>query len=862
MVDNMDDIRCPMCGKLNPADNDVCQFCEARLKPLTSPLSDQNNTSDDDWLGSLRSDSELSSSDDADWYEEDSSESEEGQRDPLAWLSSIEDSTETSHDADQPPAESLPQSDNQTEDEIDLPSWLASLDENEELQEAEKTSPDDLPDWLSEIGQNSESEEDEPDSIIPDPVSDDEGDQQLPERLPASEESKFDVSEIGDEEFGQGEFAEKTTQDLPEWLSAFDGPVGSESPETGSAEETMRVESLVQPNANFKGDDQLSEDEGAVPDLEGLPTEEENLPDWLQDKSDEAASIKPEDDEELLDWLSKATEEEAEEFPAELEKSRDTDESEWLVESEIEEFESTGEPEQEDQGDFSEEIFVAQSGQPLTGEDFQLDDEPDWLAELEPDAVDQMTSSLVDTDLPDPSAESAEWLSELASEVDGGSEGSDKPAEDHEAIPFAVDSEFDEELEALYLSEEPDWLADVAAEADAGESEYQDDEITPADLPAWLAAMRPVDAVVSSQIAAEDSQTEVETAGPLAGMENVLPAEINIFQIRKPEAFSVKLDVNDSQQKHIAMMLQMLKDEELPRPIDKPTPITTQRVLRWAIALLLLVVTFFALWSGTGFGEIPAAGVEVQAVRSAIEALPSQSPVLVAVDYEPGMSGEMDVIALSVLEHLLQNNALLTFVSTTPAGPILAENLLTLLGQSYDLTRTTQYINLGYIPGGAAGLQSLATFPVKFTLPYTFSGYDPWSVRVTPLSEIEAVSDFPLILIITDRQETARNWIEQVAPDLSKTAMVMAVSAQIGPYIRPYYKSSTQSVDGYVSGLPGSAAYESIVGLPDRAGGYWNVFSVLVIFSAGIIVIGGLVNLVMSTIKPRSSSEDKQKNES
>ena len=30
----MADIRCPMCGKPNPADMDTCQYCQARLKPL------------------------------------------------------------------------------------------------------------------------------------------------------------------------------------------------------------------------------------------------------------------------------------------------------------------------------------------------------------------------------------------------------------------------------------------------------------------------------------------------------------------------------------------------------------------------------------------------------------------------------------------------------------------------------------------------------------------------------------------------------------------------------------------------------------------------------------------------------------
>ena len=32
----MADVRCPMCGKTNPAEADVCQYCQARLRPLGS----------------------------------------------------------------------------------------------------------------------------------------------------------------------------------------------------------------------------------------------------------------------------------------------------------------------------------------------------------------------------------------------------------------------------------------------------------------------------------------------------------------------------------------------------------------------------------------------------------------------------------------------------------------------------------------------------------------------------------------------------------------------------------------------------------------------------------------------------------
>ena len=58
----MADVRCPMCGKDNPADSTECQYCHARLRPVWDASSDMgqfgpSEEQDDDlpeWLKSLR----------------------------------------------------------------------------------------------------------------------------------------------------------------------------------------------------------------------------------------------------------------------------------------------------------------------------------------------------------------------------------------------------------------------------------------------------------------------------------------------------------------------------------------------------------------------------------------------------------------------------------------------------------------------------------------------------------------------------------------------------------------------------------------------------------------------------------------
>jgi hypothetical protein len=51
-----------MCGKSNPADQEICQFCQARIKPLHVSSQEQEGQESalPDWLSSLRQDEEPS----------------------------------------------------------------------------------------------------------------------------------------------------------------------------------------------------------------------------------------------------------------------------------------------------------------------------------------------------------------------------------------------------------------------------------------------------------------------------------------------------------------------------------------------------------------------------------------------------------------------------------------------------------------------------------------------------------------------------------------------------------------------------------------------------------------------------------
>jgi hypothetical protein len=968
MVADTNEIRCPMCGKPNPAENDVCQFCQARLKPLTGPISESpGGREEDDWLGSLRSEGDLSESADSDWIDDGESLSDD-QRDPLDWLSNLDGQTSMHHS--EPPAAAEPEparrdiespSEAQQDEEVDLSAWLASLDEEEA--EAASSQPtnkvsEDMPEWLTDF-QRASSEAEPDDDELPEWLTGSEPEAQ-PEAMPEPEEEPEAEPEPDDAlpdwltEIGAGSAdvdasAETSSEaqaaaepletgELPDWLgsmgaasdeaqevsevSADAGELGGEDEalpdwlseiETSSAtgEEPADIESGAQAadapiNAGELPDwlaamsPEAGEDQsvpleladtgelGAVPEAEpeAALSDEQELSEWLEevlpgDLAEESPELA---DADLPDWLGEVpASEPAGEVDGETEvgEERAADIADWMAAAATEL--PAGEITQPESVDFLSEGFedleipgeaapdarasaapdAAEAAEELPEEAQEADEIPDWLEDIAP-AAGAVAAGLAAANLAASEDEPSDWLSELASDVEGGVDSSEKGAETAAGtnVPFVGDTDLDQDLESLDLLAEPDWLADVTDEAAAEQREDEESDIERANLPEWLAAMRPVDSIVAPQALDEEGPMEAESSGPLVGLHDVLPAEQFLFEISRPEAHTIKLDVTENQRKHIGMLQQMLKQEEYAPAAGRETPrVIPQRIYRWIIALVLIFTAIFGLFSGTQISEVPVAGAEILAVSKTIDSLPAQAPVLVAVDYEPGLSAEMDAVAEALLNHLMLRGARLTLVSSTPTGPLLGEMTLETLLSEHDYARGAQYVNLGYIPGGATGLQSLADYPLRLTLPFTFSGFEPWEPRLAPLAGVEQISDFAAVLVLSDRQETARAWIEQIGPAL-QAPLLFGSSAQISPLVSPYFGEGFNLVDGYVAGIAGSAAYERLTGVAGWATHSWNVFGLLVLAAAGVILIGSLVNLSLSLNRQKSASEGEQPHES
>jgi hypothetical protein len=827
----MAEVRCPMCGKSNPPGLDVCQYCQARLTPLRVPPSDadsettsqlsESETSGDeasvpDWLSSLR-------------LEEETTDLEEQQEDDESpdWLQGSDEET-------------LP--DQPAEESGELPDWLSDLRQQgegtveeagiEEL-EADEAEPSDepldagMPDWLADIRKDDESppvleeaeqEGTEPEGEIPDWL------QRIRSRAQDEDESpaeKGQESEAVQEE----EIATPVeASEIPPWLKELsDEQRGVEPQAPAKDEPTEEAEPAeeVQPQAGAPANPPSAApfDTGTLKELYSEEGESE-IPAWMARFSGE------------MEPTSKASEEET---PPDVEESAPSP----AVEATAEEIQA-----EEDED---------------AGTDY------DWLTDIQQAALHEQSEEEKTLLFTSSGAISPFTLEEETDESDEG--------EDIAGTEEAADVSL-EEAQPAASAEIPDWLAEVAPResgvglSDEGETEVERselagrEEIAPAELPSWLEAMRPVEFAASKPPPIEEGADRVESVGPLAGLRGVLPAEPGVSQGGKPAGYSMKLQVSEAQQTHASLLETLVKGESKARPLPQRAGISSQHLLRLAIAIVLILATIFPMLMGWPQVDPPAFPVETGAVNFYINNLQAGAPVLVAVDYEPGWSGEMDATAAGVIQHLELRGAYPAFVSTVPTGPAQAEHLLAVVGQEPGVTWQLgqNYANLGFVPGGAAGLLSFAQSPQKTVPAYLETGKRAWDDG--SLVKVKSLSDFAMAIVITQNPDTARTWIEQVGPYLGEqTPLLMLLSAQAEPLVRPYYQELNQQVKGMVIGLVGGASYENLNGRPFLAQTYWNAFNLAVVVAVVIIFFGALINASLAAAgrrKPNTKHEGAQ----
>jgi len=705
-------------------------------------------------------------------------------------------------------------------------------------------SENDLPEWLRGLQSEDENGGFEPD----DSISSD-SDEDLPAWMQEDDQGGFQPPETGDED------------DTPDWLATI------RSQETSRREQDtpeFSEDAEEEPDSSLeKNQDWIEPDQEAG----GWGDEDEEPQDWETDAEgdDEIASAwkresgalslsEEEDDEELPDWVSGLPSLDPAEPPAPREtapresQEEDQDTPEWLTEIRQKTSEDTKQP---------EEVLPAFGIEPDELDEAEGEaDYPDrFEAAEETEKAEPVDAFSEETEI---TGSLPSWLENLSTNALVESTGD--AAEERLNTAAYVE---DEDVSALFEGDDlPDWLDEVAEEELEPEDEEMeenlpeqvpalDEEIPKGELPSWLQEIRPVEAVTSTADEADDGEEgerEQETVGPLSGLRDVLPAEPHIIHFGSKPKLSPDFELTDAQKNYAHLLKSQVDQEGASVPAERRSVANPQQVLRWAIAILLLTITFSVLWWDGNILPLPMqAGIpeETFAALDHVNDIQPGERVLVAFEYQPGLSAELEAASASMLDDLLGSGAELILVSSQPVGPGLAESFLGSQLSGWDYIANGRYANLGYISGGAAGLLNFALDP---------RGAKPemaWSQA--PLDTINNMLDFAMVLVITDDPDVARSWVEQVQPLMGVAGgeqavpLVMVVSAQAEPLIYPYYYTSPRQVSGLVSGVSGGAFYESYHG-ESLARRYWDAYNIGLVLAVLIVAGGSIINLTRTSL--------------
>jgi|GEM_PF-619509 len=802
----MDKRPCPICTRQNEPQETHCWFCHAELPPVST---DQPQSSD--WLRGLRQDQDATSD-----------------NNPIL------------------PAESTESNETDKPDEF-VPDWLSRIRSKEAVERSEKKAQEDkywaekkshsgVPDWLQSLNEDTAEikTNNKNDSAPPDR-------NKVPSASPIEEPSTTSVS--GDD----------WLESLKSWQSADETNklIQSENPEI--TESPAEIEFSPQPDSQVSPEI-LPEPEFDLRKIFSPLVEEPVIE--LEKPAEPQEVVLPEgfqpfditfDETEIQETYSQP-----EQVDSDLSSTVD---SQPQVELEIESAPVL--PNKNVDNQFSiedlaislEPIKEYSSAPPL--ESAQLIFPDDQINVAQP--LDQSGLAFLNDqiDVTQPQTDNQVEPEEIIENVSADEVSAEIPIN-----PFKGD---DLLLESFALDDLPEWLTDVKPiEKPVKEKprsvtpEVDDESPRPekGNLPVWLAALRPVEAVEMAAMPDEKAQEGETPDGdqPAKVMSGISAATF----IGKPSDLGGGLKVSNRQKTNAALLSEIAANAETVEESEKNSAVGITNTL-WR-SLLALVFVVVALLGGTifnGYGLQPALFPgEVVHTFDRINSIAEEKTVLIAGDFEAGFAGEIRLTSQALIEHIMRRNLNIALMSINPVdSALLADQIIRGLTFVPTYQAVGKVVDLGYFPGGAIAVQDLGN---SFANTVRLTADLVATSSVDSLMNIQNMADFGAIIVITDKAETARVWIEQLQPTLNGTPLLMVTSAQASPLIQPYYQSG--QVSGIVSGMAGGLVYERIMGSAGEAGRNHSSLQLLSILMAALVLGGGFISLV----KPESTGGKRQ----
>jgi len=394
-----------------------------------------------------------------------------------------------------------------------------------------------------------------------------------------------------------------------------------------------------------------------------------------------------------------------------------------------------------------------------------------------------------------------------------------------------------EPIEPVKPEDIPTWVAQLKPSEDQAttfaQSEPMDQAVTDtAEISDWLRT--PTAEIEHAAIAPEVVGADVEMEGPLANLRGVLPLAIAMAE---PHVVTPLVPTERKDGAHLFDEILAAPQVETARParrrVRRGIP-SMRAVIYFLIALAVIVPFFVPLNVSSSLPQIT--GTRAAEFYDTIQALPADSTVLVSFDYDPSVSGEMDLLANAIVRHLVQRRVKIIALSTLETGPMIAQRVLvSATANASDYRYGTQYLNLGFLPGHESGLAQLANQGLPLT------GRDFGQNQVVSqypiVANVKTVGSLAMVIELAGTEEPLKNWLEQFQPRVN-AKIAAGASAAVEPKARAY--RDAKQLIALVSGPVGAAQYEILANQSGTAVTRLAAQSAVQIVLIAVVIIGNI----------------------
>ncbi len=383
---------------------------------------------------------------------------------------------------------------------------------------------------------------------------------------------------------------------------------------------------------------------------------------------------------------------------------------------------------------------------------------------------------------------------------------------------------------------DPDWLLRIRKVKGTDPEDEATEPVSISDqggdsLLQWLVALEEGD---------EDSQDQLEDTSALELEDDQKTRQTRIVdrdqgsevtrQVRTTQQTSSRvkppeLHVSREEQNQADQLSAVIGDERAPRPPREPEGKSSAWVIRLVVAVLLITGLSLSLFLGSG-GGVPQGALQPHnvAALSWAEELEARSSLLLVFDYQSGFAEEISLVARPILQAVIQSESELSILSSTASGVVLSRQLLGDMAGADGL----DIIDLGYFPVSVYGAFSMANRAIP-----------QWRFKNLPeLPNLVSGEGFDGALILSDRHDRARVWVEQLNALSPQMPIKLLVTSQAGPMLMPYWEAG--QVTGMIAGITEAAGIEALQEDSSVIGNRWQAYRTGSIMLIVVMLIGAV----------------------